>query len=67
MSKDIKFDYNFGVKLIKSTLNKLPNGSEYISLLIHITKFYILVRQRILKKEFPLILIYQSIQIGLNY
>ena len=27
MSKDIKFDYNFGVKLIKSTLNKLPNGS----------------------------------------
>ncbi len=27
MSKDIKFDYNFGVKLIKNTLNKLPNGS----------------------------------------
>ena len=27
MSKNIKFDYKFGVKLIKSTLNKLPNGS----------------------------------------
>lgn len=27
MSKDIKFDYNYGVKLIKNTLNKLPNGS----------------------------------------
>ena len=27
MSKDIKFDYNFGVKLINNTLNKLPNGS----------------------------------------
>ena len=27
MSKEIKFDYNFGVKLIKNTLNKLPNGS----------------------------------------
>ena len=27
MNKDIRFDYNFGVKLIKSTLNKLPNGS----------------------------------------
>ena len=27
MSKDIKFDYKFGVKLIKSSLSKLPNGS----------------------------------------
>ena len=27
MSKNINFDYKFGVKLIKSTLNKLPNGS----------------------------------------
>lgn len=27
MSKDIKYNYNFGIKLIKSTLNKLPNGS----------------------------------------
>ena len=27
MNKDIKFDYNFGVKLIKNTLHKLPNGS----------------------------------------
>ena len=27
MSRNIKFDYKFGVKLIKSTLNKLPNGS----------------------------------------
>ena len=64
MSKDIKFDYNFGVKLIKSTLINFQMVQEYISLLIYITKFYILVRQRILKKGFPLILIYQSIQIG---
>ena len=27
MSKNIQFDYNFGVKLIRNTLNKLPNGS----------------------------------------
>ena len=67
MSKDIKFDYNIGVKLIKSTLNKLQMVQEFISLLTYITKFYILVRQRILKKGFPPIPICQSIQIGLNY
>ena len=67
MSKDIKFDYKFGVKLIKSTLNKLPNGSGVYKFINYMTKFYILVRQRILKKGFPLILIFQNIQIGSNY
>ena len=67
MSKDIKFDYNFGVKLIKSTLNKLPNGSGVYKFINLYNEILYIGKAKILKKEFPLILIYQSIQIGLNY